>query len=103
MTGLEGINSLQQALGTLGVKENRATDAASAQGAGATGSVAGAAAAVTDQARVSSAGGLAAQLSAGPDVRPEKVAQLQAAIASGTYNVPASAVADKLVAHLLGQ
>lgn len=101
MTGLDGINSLQQALGSLGVKENRATDAASAQTAGAAASTR--AAQATDQASVSSAGGLAAQLSAGPEVRTEKVAQLQAAIASGTYNVPASAVADKLVAHLLGQ
>ena len=101
MTGLDGINSLQQALGSLGVKENRATDATTNQGTGATASAG--AAQRTDQASVSSAGGLAAQLSTSPDVRTEKVAQLRAAIASGTYNVPASAVADKLVSHLLGQ
>ena len=104
MTGLDGINSLEKALGTLGVKENRATDAASA----ATTQPAGTATAQavnqnTDQASVSSAGGLVAQLANSSDVRTERVAQLQAAIASGTYNVPASTVADKLVSHLLKQ
>jgi flagellar biosynthesis anti-sigma factor FlgM len=50
---------------------------------------------------LSKLGGLVAQASAGPDVRLDKVAALQYSIASGTYNVPASAVASKIVDSLL--
>jgi negative regulator of flagellin synthesis FlgM len=35
------------------------------------------------------------------DVRADKVAALKSAIDSGTYNVPAGDVADKLIDHLL--
>ena len=38
----------------------------------------------------------------GDDVRTDKVQQLQAAIASGTYNVSAGDVADKVMDSLLG-
>ena len=55
-----------------------------------------------DAASVSSAGSAVAQAASGSDVRADKVAALQAAIANGTYNVPASAVADKLISSLLG-
>jgi negative regulator of flagellin synthesis FlgM len=56
----------------------------------------------TDKAHLSSLGGLVAQASAGSDVRLDKVAALQQAISSGTYNVPAKAVASKIVDSLLG-
>jgi hypothetical protein len=36
------------------------------------------------------------------DVRMDKVASIQAALASGTYNVPASAVASKMVDSMMG-
>jgi len=36
-----------------------------------------------------------------PDIRPEKVAPLQQAIASGTYNVRGEQVANKLIAHTI--
>jgi negative regulator of flagellin synthesis FlgM len=36
------------------------------------------------------------------DVRTDKVAVVQAALAAGTYNVPASAVASKVVDAMLG-
>jgi negative regulator of flagellin synthesis FlgM len=55
----------------------------------------------TDQANVSSVGALVAKASAGSDVRTEKVAALQQAISSGSYHVPASAVASKIVDSLL--
>ena len=32
-----------------------------------------------------------------PDIRPDKVQELKAQMASGTYNVPLSALADKLL------
>lgn len=35
------------------------------------------------------------------EVRTDKIAALKSAIESGTYNVSAGAVADKLVSHLL--
>lgn len=37
------------------------------------------------------------------DVRHEKVAAVQAALASGTYKVPSSDVAQSLIDHMLGK
>ncbi len=54
-----------------------------------------------DQANVSNFGALVAQASASSDVRSDRVASLSAAISSGTYHVPASAVASKIVDSLL--
>ena len=56
----------------------------------------------SDRATLSSAGS-EVSLTAGEDgVRPEKVAGVQAALAAGTYNVPASAVASKMVDAMQG-
>jgi len=55
----------------------------------------------TDEARLSSTGGLIAQALEGSDVRTDKVAALQQAIASGTYNVSSSDVAEKMIRSLL--
>lgn len=54
-----------------------------------------------DRASVSTAAGLVAQALSQSDVRTEKVAALQQSVAAGTYNVPASSVADKLISTLL--
>jgi negative regulator of flagellin synthesis FlgM len=62
----------------------------------------GANAAGSDRATFSSAGSQVSQASAEPDVRLDKVASIQAALAAGTYNVPASAVASRLVGAMLG-
>ncbi len=56
-----------------------------------------------DATRLSTASAAVAQAAAGPDVRTEKVAALQAAIAKGTYIVSAGDVADKLIGSLLGE
>jgi flagellar biosynthesis anti-sigma factor FlgM len=105
MTGLDGINSLQKLLGGLQVKEPTTVGGASA--------AVGAAAAKTarpgqvagghnvDHTSLSAAGGLAAQATDTSDVRQTKVAELRQAIAAGSYNVPASAVASKMVDSLL--
>ena len=45
---------------------------------------------------------LAASAAGTDDVRTDKVAALKSAIDSGTYHVPASAVADKIISSLLG-
>ncbi len=56
----------------------------------------------SDHATLSSAGSEVASTAADSDVRAEKVASVQTALESGTYNVPASAVASKMVDAMLG-
>jgi negative regulator of flagellin synthesis FlgM len=60
------------------------------------------AALTSDRATLSSAGSEVSQTAADPEVRMDKVAAVQAALAAGTYNVPASAVASKVVDAMLG-
>lgn len=55
----------------------------------------------SDVATLSSAGSEVAQTAAEAGVRMDKVSSIQAALAAGTYNVPASAVASKLVDAML--
>ncbi len=59
------------------------------------------ASASVDQASLSSTSGLVAQASLSSDVRSEKVAALQQAIAAGTYNISSTHVADKIISSLL--
>jgi negative regulator of flagellin synthesis FlgM len=56
----------------------------------------------SDLATLSSAANEVSQTAGGDNVRLDKVAQIQAALASGTYFVPASAVASKVVDSMLG-
>ena len=56
-----------------------------------------------DQSALSLTASALSSASADSDVRMDKVQQLQAAIANGTYNVSSSAVADKLIQSMLGQ
>ena len=56
----------------------------------------------SDSATFSSAGSEVALTAADSGIRTEKVASVQAALAAGTYNVPASAVASKMVDAMLG-
>lgn len=55
-----------------------------------------------DLATVSGTGCEVALTAADSDVRMDKVANIQAALASGTYNVTASEVASKMVDAMLG-
>jgi len=58
----------------------------------------------SDRATLSSAASEVSQAASEDVVRTEKVASIQAALAAGTYDVPASAVAAKVVdAMLAGQ
>lgn len=102
MAALDGISTLAKVLGSLST-DATAGPAATAKtrsvAAGSTSSSAGLGS--SDQTNVSSAAGLLAQSVGTSDVRTEKVAQLQQAIASGSYQVPAAEVAGKLIEHLL--
>lgn len=89
---LEGLKSL---LGTM-----PAAPAATAQTR--SGAVAGGSALGSDRATLSSAGSEVSLTAAESGVRMDKVASIQAALAAGTYNVPASAVASKVVDAMLG-
>jgi negative regulator of flagellin synthesis FlgM len=56
-----------------------------------------------DEATLSSAASLAASAAPDSDVRMDKVAAVQAALASGTYNVPSTEVAGKMIEQMLGK
>jgi flagellar biosynthesis anti-sigma factor FlgM len=55
----------------------------------------------SDKATLSNAANEVSQALTDDGVRPEKVAEIQSALAAGTYDVPASAVASKLVDAML--
>jgi negative regulator of flagellin synthesis FlgM len=99
MSYTDGIGPLQHSL-------NSVASATPAQQVSATESKAGTAAAAnrgiqTDHADLSTTGGLISKALEGSDVRTAKVEALQQAIASGSYNVSSSDVADKMIQSLL--
>jgi len=57
----------------------------------------------TDHATLSSTASEMAQAAGQDGVRMEKVTEIKAALADGTYSVPASAVASKIVDSMLGE
>jgi negative regulator of flagellin synthesis FlgM len=56
-----------------------------------------------DHTEVSIAAKLATRAMSAPDVRMDKVAALQQALANGKYAVSADDVANKIVNHMLGE
>jgi negative regulator of flagellin synthesis FlgM len=70
---------------------------AAKSGLNATGSAMG-----SDQVTFSSAASEVSLTAADAGVRMDKVAGIQAALAAGSYNIPASAVAAKVVDSMLG-
>ena len=56
-----------------------------------------------DHATFSSAGSLAAQSLNDDGVRMDKVEEIRTALTAGTYNIPASAVASKMVDAMLSE
>jgi flagellar biosynthesis anti-sigma factor FlgM len=56
----------------------------------------------SDRATLSSVGSSVAETAGDADVRKDKVDQIRTAIIAGTYSIPASAVAPKLVDTMLG-
>jgi negative regulator of flagellin synthesis FlgM len=90
---LDGLRSL------LGVQSPSTASASTRSGVQA--GAAGANELTGDQATLSSAGSEVSLESASDGVRMDKVAAVQAALAAGTYNVPASSVAAKMVDAML--
>ena len=56
----------------------------------------------SDSATLSSAGSEMLLTASDSTVRADKVSSIQTALATGTYNVPASAIATKMVESMLG-
>jgi negative regulator of flagellin synthesis FlgM len=56
----------------------------------------------SDRATLSGAGSEISQTAADSGVRMDKVASIQAALTAGSYSIPASAVASKMVDAMLG-
>ena len=90
-SSMDGLRSL------LGVNP---TDASAPQAKGST-AAAGSSSFDSDRATFSSAASEVSQAAAGDSVRMDKVTAVQAALAAGTYSVPASAVASKLIDSML--
>jgi negative regulator of flagellin synthesis FlgM len=55
----------------------------------------------SDRATFSSAGSQVSQAASSEGVRSDKVASVQAALAAGSYSVPASAVASRMIDSML--
>jgi len=89
-TSLEGLRTL------LGVNQAAPTAPPSKASAAASGSSFD-----SDRATLSSAGSEVSQTATDEGVRTDKVAAVQAALSAGTYDVPASAVASKMVDAML--
>ena len=97
MSHTNGIGS-SPLLTTLLGQTDRVGGASAQKGAVTNGTVASA----SDSAQLSSIGSVLAQaVSSLSDVRTDKVESIKSAIASGNYNIPAGAVADKLIESLL--
>jgi negative regulator of flagellin synthesis FlgM len=101
---MTGISDLQTVFGSVGSSQQTTQTGAAKGNAGeaAAKTYDGAAANDGQRVSVSSTAGALAQVSGESDVRQDKVAQLQAAISNGTYNVSSSDVADKLIASMQG-
>jgi flagellar biosynthesis anti-sigma factor FlgM len=90
-SGLDGLKSL------LGVTPATPSGTSPVRGGGPTKETG----AEADRATLSSAGSEVAQSAADGGVRMDKVESIQAALAAGTYSIPASAVASRMVDAML--
>jgi negative regulator of flagellin synthesis FlgM len=90
-SGLDGLKTLLGVTPAAPASTSHARDEQAAEGSSLT----------SDSATLSSAGSEVAQTAGEVGVRANKVASVQAALAAGTYEVPASAVAAKVVDAML--
>jgi flagellar biosynthesis anti-sigma factor FlgM len=103
MSYTDGIANLQQALTSIATTGPKPSTSTSATGPEPSNQGVSSAVEQVDKANLSAAGGAMAQALEGSDSRAAKVAELQHAIAGGTYNVASSDVADKMIHTLLGE
>jgi negative regulator of flagellin synthesis FlgM len=101
MTGLNGIGTGTSVIGSLNLNSTSSATETAPAAVKASDTAPASTGTVTDQASVSSTGGLVAQALNTSDVRSDKVAALQTAIASGSYQVSSADVASKIVDSLL--
>lgn len=92
LSGTKNWNAVEQ---TSSAAETSATKAAARPGSDSK-----AGRAESDSATVSAGAALASHLAQASDVRAEKVASVQQALASGSYRVDAGKVADKIIASM---
>jgi len=90
-TGFDGLRSL------LGVSQTAPSSTQPAKGRPS-----GSGPLSSDSATLSSAGSEVAQSAADGAVRMDKVFSVQSALAAGNYNIPAAAVASRMVDAMLG-
>lgn len=101
MSYANGVGALQQVLSSITPATTQATESTNVSHQYSTSDTRTDNASHTDQTSLSSVGGMIAHALEGSDVRSEKVAALQKAIASGMYHVSSSDVADKMIQSLL--
>jgi negative regulator of flagellin synthesis FlgM len=102
MSYVNGIGNPQQAIGSITTSEAAPTKQANASPGETAGlAVSNSSVQHADQTTLSATSGLVALALEGSDARSEKVTSLQQTIAAGTYSVPSSAVADKIIQSLL--
>jgi len=92
----DGLQGLPE---TLGVSQTSPVAAVQPQSQAAVSATANS---IQDRTEVSTAASLAHQAMSVPDVRMDKVAAVQQALANGTYQVSAADVADKLIHQMTG-
>jgi flagellar biosynthesis anti-sigma factor FlgM len=100
MSYSNGIGDLRQALGAIAPASTKETQKISTENAMESRTVTSRGT-PDDETRLSSTAGLVAQTLEGSDVRADKVAALQQAIASGQYNISSPDVAEKMIQSLL--
>ncbi len=101
MSQSNGISNLQSLLSAVNLSAAKPVSAAKPEERAPSGARSASAATDGDQTVLSSTSALLARALSGSDVRTEKVAALKLAIDSGSYQVPASEVAGKLIQSLL--
>ena len=102
MSHTNGISTLQNLIGSVDLGATRAVSSAKTRTENqVAGAQQGGADRDGDTAVVSSTGSAVAQALASSDVRMDKVSALKQAIDEGSYKVPASAVAGKLLESML--
>jgi flagellar biosynthesis anti-sigma factor FlgM len=102
MSFINSLSTLQSPLTTQGASRSIPGPAHQATAAYAAAKVQASNAAASDETSISRASVLINQALAQPDIRVDKVAQIQQALVAGTYHVSTLDLAEKLITTLQG-